>query len=218
MRAASPGAPTIGCSSRIVHRRRRHHQPSRVDRRREGSPSRFAAQGRELLLTSARSARSSRTSSATPSGTRPPARSASHPKSARLDGAARTPDRRRGHGHRYSGRRPGPRLRALLRRRSRRPDGTVWDSACHRQVPGHQTRRPHRTAVARGKGRRSSYLFRLPISRQHGKKENCMPRIDVTTVPARRGSGYPKPFDAPCSERTRRRLGSRRASRLRAST
>ncbi len=34
-----------------------------------------------------------------------------------------------------------------------------------------------------------------------------MPRIDVTTVPARRGSGYPKPFDAPCSARTRRRLG-----------
>lgn len=34
-----------------------------------------------------------------------------------------------------------------------------------------------------------------------------MPRIDVTTAPARQGSGYPKPFDAPCSERTRRRLG-----------
>ena len=34
-----------------------------------------------------------------------------------------------------------------------------------------------------------------------------MPRIDITTVPARQGSGYPKPFDAPCSARTRRRLG-----------
>ena len=34
-----------------------------------------------------------------------------------------------------------------------------------------------------------------------------MPRIDVTTVPARQGSGYPKPFDAACSARTRRRLG-----------
>ena len=34
-----------------------------------------------------------------------------------------------------------------------------------------------------------------------------MPRIDVTTVPARKGSGYPTPFDAPCSERTRQRLG-----------
>ena len=34
-----------------------------------------------------------------------------------------------------------------------------------------------------------------------------MPRIDVTAVPARRGSGYPKPFDIPCSARTRRRLG-----------
>lgn len=28
-----------------------------------------------------------------------------------------------------------------------------------------------------------------------------MPRIDVTTVPARQGSGYPNPFDAPCSAR-----------------
>ena len=34
-----------------------------------------------------------------------------------------------------------------------------------------------------------------------------MPRIEVTTVPARQGSGYPKPFDIPCSARTRRRLG-----------
>ena len=34
-----------------------------------------------------------------------------------------------------------------------------------------------------------------------------MPKIDVTTVPARQGSGYPNPFDAPCSARTRRRLG-----------
>lgn len=34
-----------------------------------------------------------------------------------------------------------------------------------------------------------------------------MPRIDVTTVLARKGSGYPTPFDAPCSERTRQRLG-----------
>ena len=33
-----------------------------------------------------------------------------------------------------------------------------------------------------------------------------MPRIDVTTVPARQGSGYPNPFDAPSSARTRRRL------------
>ena len=34
-----------------------------------------------------------------------------------------------------------------------------------------------------------------------------MPRIDVTTVPARKGAGYPPPFDAPCSERGRQRLG-----------
>lgn len=34
-----------------------------------------------------------------------------------------------------------------------------------------------------------------------------MPKIDVATVPARPGSGYPAPFDAPCAGRTRRRLG-----------
>jgi uncharacterized cupin superfamily protein len=34
-----------------------------------------------------------------------------------------------------------------------------------------------------------------------------MPRIDVAAVTARKGSGYPPPFDAPCAERTRRRLG-----------
>jgi uncharacterized cupin superfamily protein len=34
-----------------------------------------------------------------------------------------------------------------------------------------------------------------------------MPKIDIATVPARPGSGYPPPFDAPCAARTRRRLG-----------
>jgi uncharacterized cupin superfamily protein len=34
-----------------------------------------------------------------------------------------------------------------------------------------------------------------------------MPKIDIAAVPARRGSGYPAPFDAPCAKRTRRRLG-----------
>lgn len=34
-----------------------------------------------------------------------------------------------------------------------------------------------------------------------------MPKIDVAEVPVRRGSGYPKPFDAPCASRTRQRLG-----------
>ena len=34
-----------------------------------------------------------------------------------------------------------------------------------------------------------------------------MPKIDVSTVPARKGSTYPKPFDAPCAERVRQRLG-----------
>jgi uncharacterized cupin superfamily protein len=34
-----------------------------------------------------------------------------------------------------------------------------------------------------------------------------MPKIDIATVPVRKGSGYPPPFDAPCAARTRRRLG-----------
>ena len=34
-----------------------------------------------------------------------------------------------------------------------------------------------------------------------------MPKIDIVTVPTRKGSGYPSPFDAPCAVRTRRRLG-----------
>ncbi len=34
-----------------------------------------------------------------------------------------------------------------------------------------------------------------------------MPKIDLSAVPVRRGSGYPAPFDAPCADRTRRRLG-----------
>ena len=34
-----------------------------------------------------------------------------------------------------------------------------------------------------------------------------MPRIDTATVPSRKGSGYPPPFDVPCAERTRQRLG-----------
>jgi uncharacterized cupin superfamily protein len=34
-----------------------------------------------------------------------------------------------------------------------------------------------------------------------------MPKIDLAAAPARVGSGYPAPFDAPCAQRTRRRLG-----------
>jgi uncharacterized cupin superfamily protein len=35
-----------------------------------------------------------------------------------------------------------------------------------------------------------------------------MPRIDVAAVPERKGAGYPAPFDAPCAERVRQRLGN----------
>lgn len=34
-----------------------------------------------------------------------------------------------------------------------------------------------------------------------------MPKIDMTLVPRREGSGYPAPFDAPCAARVRQRLG-----------
>lgn len=34
-----------------------------------------------------------------------------------------------------------------------------------------------------------------------------MPKIDLTTIPARRGSSYPKEYADPCAERIRRRLG-----------
>lgn len=40
-----------------------------------------------------------------------------------------------------------------------------------------------------------------------------MPKIDITAVPAREGSGYPPPFDVQCAARTRKRLGD--AGRLR---
>jgi uncharacterized cupin superfamily protein len=34
-----------------------------------------------------------------------------------------------------------------------------------------------------------------------------MPKIDFNDVPVRKGSGYPAEFNAPCAQRTRRRLG-----------
>jgi uncharacterized cupin superfamily protein len=34
-----------------------------------------------------------------------------------------------------------------------------------------------------------------------------MPKIHIAGVPARKGSHYPSPFDAPCAERVRQRLG-----------
>jgi uncharacterized cupin superfamily protein len=35
-----------------------------------------------------------------------------------------------------------------------------------------------------------------------------MPKIDLERVAERKGSGYPAPFDAPCAERVRQRLGA----------
>ena len=47
-----------------------------------------------------------------------------------------------------------------------------------------------------------------PVSiHRRRNREQRMPKIDIGSVPLRRGSGYPPPFDEPCAERTRRRLG-----------
>jgi uncharacterized cupin superfamily protein len=35
-----------------------------------------------------------------------------------------------------------------------------------------------------------------------------MPTIEIAAVPERKGSSYPPPFDAPCAERVRQRLGN----------
>lgn len=35
-----------------------------------------------------------------------------------------------------------------------------------------------------------------------------MPKIDITAVPKRKGTGYPAPYDAPCTDRIRQRLGN----------
>ncbi|XWN32390.1 MAG: cupin domain-containing protein [Devosia sp.] len=34
-----------------------------------------------------------------------------------------------------------------------------------------------------------------------------MPKIDIASVPTRKGTGYPAEFDEPCSERLRQRIG-----------
>lgn len=34
-----------------------------------------------------------------------------------------------------------------------------------------------------------------------------MPKIDINAVPKRKGAPYPPPFDVPCAERVRQRLG-----------
>jgi uncharacterized cupin superfamily protein len=35
-----------------------------------------------------------------------------------------------------------------------------------------------------------------------------MPKIDIAAVPKQKGSRYPSPFDVPCAERVRQRLGN----------
>jgi uncharacterized cupin superfamily protein len=38
--------------------------------------------------------------------------------------------------------------------------------------------------------------------------EKSMPKIDIAAVAGRKGSFYPPPFDTPCAERVRQRLGN----------
>ena len=35
-----------------------------------------------------------------------------------------------------------------------------------------------------------------------------MPKLDIAAIPERKGAGYPPPFNAPCAERIRQRLGN----------
>ena len=39
------------------------------------------------------------------------------------------------------------------------------------------------------------------------KREPAMPKIDLSAVPERKGSGYPPQFAGPCADRIRQRLG-----------
>jgi uncharacterized cupin superfamily protein len=43
---------------------------------------------------------------------------------------------------------------------------------------------------------------------QRRKTERHMPKINIADVPERQGTGYPPPFDVPCAERIRQRLGN----------
>jgi len=35
-----------------------------------------------------------------------------------------------------------------------------------------------------------------------------MPKVDLSAIPVQKGTGYPAPFNEPCSDRSRRRLGN----------
>jgi uncharacterized cupin superfamily protein len=50
-----------------------------------------------------------------------------------------------------------------------------------------------------------SVVILCPVRFDHS--EQYMPKIDMSSVVSRNGSGYPPPFDQPCVARTRRRLG-----------
>src|SRR5262249_57346026 len=58
-------------------------------------------------------------------------------------------------------------------------------------------------------GNRARSARRWPrISPVADRQETAMPKIDTAAVPERKGSGYPPPFDAPCADRVRQRLGN----------
>ena len=49
--------------------------------------------------------------------------------------------------------------------------------------------------------------YALTVHKLDPDGNTAMPKIDIAAVPERKGSGYPPPFDAPCAERVRQRLG-----------
>jgi uncharacterized cupin superfamily protein len=49
-------------------------------------------------------------------------------------------------------------------------------------------------------------MVNLHADRSRTERES-MPKIDVNAAPSRQGSSYPPPYDEPCRERSRRRLG-----------
>ena len=60
----------------------------------------------------------------------------------------------------------------------------------------------------RASGRRASSAGVRSDPRESNRWSAAMPKIDIAAVPQRKGAGYPPPFDAPCAERVRQRLGN----------
>jgi uncharacterized cupin superfamily protein len=49
--------------------------------------------------------------------------------------------------------------------------------------------------------------FRQNQAQLTDRRKSATPKIDIAAVPARKGTGYPPQFNAPCAERMRQRIG-----------